>query len=200
MQREQIDVGITVDVLIHFHCIFGGDRTKRRINFCTKYKFLHRRRTFQGRPIQHSVTRRLCPRSGNDSCTCLPIQCSREAQVWDSPYPLITLFCNGGNGDEVTGGSTPCCWEKRDCQKWISQSNNRGFQLLSSVKQRFKLWFHQFLADISKCQFFHAQDFSRPACEQYGPTYWEAWKRIEMATSHVTPLSSACLLREHQGQ
>ena len=35
MQREQIDVGITVDVLIHFHCIFGGDRTKRRINFCT---------------------------------------------------------------------------------------------------------------------------------------------------------------------
>ena len=76
VQREQIDVGITVDVLIHFHCIFGGDRTKRRINFCTKYKFLHRRRTFQGRPIQHSVTRRLCPRSGNDSCTCLPIQCS----------------------------------------------------------------------------------------------------------------------------
>ena len=49
----------------------------------------------------------------------LSIQCSREAQVWDSPYPLITLFCNGGNGDEVTGSSTPCCWEKT----WLSEMN-----------------------------------------------------------------------------
>ena len=40
LQREQIDVGITVDVLIHFHCIFGTDRKKSRINFCTAGELL----------------------------------------------------------------------------------------------------------------------------------------------------------------
>ena len=80
-------------------------------------------------------------------------------------------FCNAGsNDDEITSrGSTPCCWEKRDCQEWISQSNNSSFQPLSSVKQGFKLWFNQFLADIT-WNLSIPQDFSRhrPVNEQYG--------------------------------
>ena len=63
-------------------------------------------------------------------------------------------FCNAiGNDDEITSrGSTPCCWEKRDCQEWISQSNNSSFQPLSSVKQGFKLWFSFWPISLEICQ------------------------------------------------
>ena len=100
-------------------------------------------------------------------------------------------FCNAGsNDDEITSrGSTPCCWEKRDCQEWISQSNNSSFQPLSSVKQGFKLWFNFWPISLEICQSLRiSPDTVLWTNNMELPTYWEAWKRIEMATGHVTPL------------
>ena len=58
-------------------------------------------------------------------------------------------------------------------------------------------FYQLFFSQIFSCSEFLST--SSAACEQFGLTYREACKRIEMATSHVTPLSSACLLRDHQG-
>ena len=189
VHRQQIDVGITVDVLIHFHCIFHSDRTKRRINFCTKFKFLRRRTTFQGRPIQHSVTRRLCPNSGNDPNTRFAYFGVRHTWLLCLVMVAMVVKLQGVRppavGKNVTVRNESLNQTTVDFSFCLHSNSDSSFDSISN-------WF----SPIS----WNAQDFSRLPCEQYGGSYWEAWKRIEMATSHVTPLSSACLLRDHQGQ
>ena len=112
---------------------------------------------------------------------------------------LIT-FCNcgiiGGNGGN--GGIGEWWWSFRGFDPlllgntWLSEMN------LSIKQQKFssfvasqtaiqaligQLFSGQYLRILLSCQFFLAQNFSRlsGACEQYGGTYREACKRIEMA-------------------
>ena len=111
------------------------------------------------------------------------------------------FFVKGSVCDEV-GGLYPLLLGKT----WLSEMNLSIRQqklsciVLSQTVAQALIWSKKYPGMGFSWHFFHALDFTCAVCDQqFGKTYGEACKRIEMATSHVTPLISAGLLRDHQG-
>ena len=197
MQRQQIDVGITVDVLIHFHCIFGTDRKKSRINFCTTGELLRVILFSIQSPEDFVPIREIITITFFQACLLSCQACT----LWVRNFQHLITFLWWLFWWWSYMGFYPLLLGKT----WLSEMNLSIKQLKLSSFVLSQTAIHALIGKFDQLFFspiFSCSEFlstSSAACEQFGLTYREACKRIEMATSHVTPLSSACLLRDHQG-
>ena len=174
VQRQQIDVGITVDVLIHFHCIFGTDRKKSRINFCTTGELLRVILFSIQSPEDFVPIREIITITFFQACLLSCEACT----LWVRNFQhLITfLWCFFWWWSYM--GFYPLLLGKTWLSEWISQSNNWSFHLLFWVKLRFMLWLGNFISCFFH-KFFPAQNFSRPQVQPVNNLGWLIGKRVK---------------------